>query len=482
MNVRTVTERTFRSLRIRNYRLYFAGQILSFAGTWMQSVAQVWLVLKLGGGGVELGLTTALQFLPMLLFGVWGGVFADRFDKRRTLMLTQSSAAVVALIIGVLSATGVITLWMVYATAFALGCVTVVDNPTRQSFVMEMVGGGEVSNAVGLNSSVITLARIIGPALAGIIIAAAGVTPCFFINAASYLAVLVALAMMDPEELIRSEPVQRAKGQLREGLAYVWSTPTLRRALLLMAVVGTLAYNFRTLLPLMTKFVFDGGATTYGLLSALLGMGAVGGALTAAGRTRPTNRVLLLSSLAFGALILALAWAPTLAVEMAVIVPTGLFSILFVSTANATLQITANEQMRGRVMSLYAVVFLGSTPIGGPLVGWIAETAGARVAFTVGGAATVAAAAAAIAPHLRDRVQYARRRTSASEAIEVEQTIEGNAPEWVTLRGAFEEARERVSHAARSLPALRRKTTCARGEARPSRSKAGRPPRSDERR
>jgi MFS family permease len=413
-------------LRIRNFRLYFTGQVLSFAGTWMQATALVWLVLELGGHGLELGLTTALQFLPMLLFGAWGGVVADRIDKRRLLMYTQSAAAVVALIIGLLSATGVITLWMVFAMTFALGCVTVLDNPTRQSFVIEMVGQDELSNAVGLNSSVITLARTIGPAMAGVLIATVGVTICFFINAASYVAVLVALLLMDRDGLLTPRPVARAKGQLREGLRYVWDTPTLRRTILLMAVVGTLAFNFATLLPLMVKFVFHGSATTYGLVSALLGFGSMAGALTTATRSRPTKRVLLGSALLFGSFIVALAIAPNLATEMIVIVPTGLFSILFISTANATLQLTASDEMRGRVMSLYAVVFLGSTPIGGPLVGWIAEVAGARIAFAVGGVATVIAACVVIAPHLRERVSFLKTREIDPVAV---QGVDGAVPE-----------------------------------------------------
>jgi MFS family permease len=443
----------------------------------MQSVALVWLVLQLGGRGIELGLVVALQFLPMMLFGVWGGIYVDRLDKRRILLVTQSSAALIAVALGILSATGVVQLWSVFTMSFLLGCVTVLDNPTRQSFVMEMVGPEDVSNAVGLNSSVITLARVAGPALAGIIIASVGVTLCFFLNAASYLAVLVALVAMDPSQLRSSKRAGKAKGQLREGLQYVWKTPQLKRPLLLLVVVGTLAYNFNTLLPLMTRFVYNGDAKTLGVLSALLGVGAMGGALITASRSRPTNRLLLVSSLLFGAFVVALAMMPNLTTEMIVIVPTGFFSILFVSTVNATLQMTASDEMRGRVMALYAVVFLGSTPIGGPLVGWIAEASGPRVAFALGGVATVIAASIAIAPHLRERMMVGLRPL-AREAIDAQHARDGSAAELAPLRMVLVEARERVTHAARSLPGLRtsNRPSASRRTTSAERVKSGRRP------
>ncbi|MFN2490212.1 MAG: MFS transporter [Actinomycetota bacterium] len=394
--LKLVAGRTFRSLGIRNYRLYFMGQIVSFSGTWMQLVAQMWLVFRLTGSGVALGVTTALQFLPMLLVGAWGGVVADRFDKRRLLMATQATAASLALVLAVLTATGIVRLWMIYVLALLLGCVTVVDNPTRQSFVIEMVGPDEISNAVGLNSAVFTSARVVGPAIAGVLIATFDIVPCFFVNAVSYLAVIAALWAMDPEELHTSPRAPRGKGQLREGLRYVWSTRELRIPLLLMAVVGTLAFNFRVLLPVMADETFGGGAGTYGVLSAVMGAGTVIGALVVASRRRPTRPMLVGSALAYGALIVIAGLMPTLAFELAVLVPMGAAGIGFVSTANSMLQLNSSDAMRGRVMALYAVVFLGSTPIGSPLIGWIAERFGVRAGFLVGGVATLIAAAIAL--------------------------------------------------------------------------------------
>jgi MFS family permease len=391
-----VANRTFRSLRIRNYKLYFIGQIVSFSGTWMQSVAQIWLVLQLTHNGLALGIVTALQFLPMLVAGAWGGVIADRFDKRTVLFWTQAVSATLAIILGILVATHVVQLWMVYVLAAALGCVTVVDNPTRQSFAVEMVGPDGLSNAIGLNSAIFTSSRVIGPALAGITIAILGVAPCFFLNALSYFAVISALKAMDTHQLRRAEPVPRAKGQLREAWHYVWSTPELAWPLFLMTVIGTLAFNFRVILPVMAQQTFHGGAGTYGLLSTMMGAGTVIGALTAASRTRPTRRMLVGSAMAYGVLILVAGAAPSLVLEAIALVPMGAAGIAFVSTANSTLQLNSAETMRGRVMALYAVVFFGSTPIGSPIAGWIAEAYGARAGFWLAGLATVAAAGVAL--------------------------------------------------------------------------------------
>jgi len=397
-----VAGRTFSSLRVRNYRLYFFGQVVSFTGTWVQSVAQMWLVLEMTGSGVALGIVTALQFLPMLLFGIWGGVIADRFDKRKVLMWTQSAGAALALFLAVLSLTDVLTLWMIYSFALALGFVTVVDNPTRQSFAVEMVGPQDLSNVVGLNSTIFTSARMLGPALAAVLIAAFGVTVCFFINAASYVAVIGSLYAMRPEELYRSDPVPRSKGQLRAGFRYVWARPELRSAILLVSVIGTFAFNFRILLPLMARTTFGGDAGTYGALAAMMGAGTVMGALGVASRVRPRRRVLIGSALAYGGLIIAAGAAPTIEVELALLVPMGAAGIAFLSTANAMMQLNSTDSMRGRVMALYAVVFLGSTPIGSPITGWLAETVGIRGTFYITGALTIAAALVAL--------QWARRQ------------------------------------------------------------------------
>jgi MFS family permease len=379
---------------VRNYRLYFAGQVVSVSGTWMQQVAQGWLVLRLTNSGVALGTVTALQFVPVLLFGAWGGVIADRFDKRRLLLGTQSVAGVLALVLGLLTLTGDIRLWMVYLLAAALGCVNAVDNPTRQAFVREMVGPTDVPNAVSLNSVTMNASRVIGPAVAAILIVSVGLAPCFLINAASYGAVLVGLSLMRPEELLGTGTVARAKGQLRAGLRYAWSTPELRNPLLMMVVIGTLAYEFQVTLPIMARFTFHGGAGAYGVMLSCMAGGAVVGGLAVASRERPTPRSLLVAAVAFGVLILGVAAAPNLAVALVLLVLMGGASISFIALSNSTLQLRSDPAMRGRVMALYAVAFLGSTPIGAPIVGAVAQAWGARAALALGGAATLVAASA----------------------------------------------------------------------------------------
>ncbi|HEX5630311.1 MAG TPA: MFS transporter, partial [Acidimicrobiia bacterium] len=309
---RAALGRTFSSLRIPNYRLYFIGQVISLSGTWMQGVAQAWLVLEITGSGTALGLVSSLQFLPVLLFGPLGGVIADRFDKRRVLYCTQLVAASLALILGIIVATDVVELWMVYVLAACLGFVYVVDNPTRQTFVHEMVGSENLTNAVSLNSVVVNVARVIGPGLAGTLIIAVGLAPCFFINAASFIAVFVALALMDPTKIHRGVRSTRRPGQLREGLRYVRSTPEVLVPLLMMGVVGTLAYEFQVVLPLLARFTFEGDAGTYGTLSALMGLGAVIGGLATASAGRRPATALSRTAIVFGLLHLAAAVMPTL--------------------------------------------------------------------------------------------------------------------------------------------------------------------------
>jgi MFS family permease len=384
--VRRITGATFRSLNIRNYRLFFSGQVVSLVGTWMQTVAQDWLVLRLSHSGLAVGITTGLQFLPMLLFGLWGGLVADRLDKRKVLIATQAAAGVLAMVLGVLTATGVVQLWMVFVLAFLLGCVTVVDQPTRQAFVTEMVGPDEVANAVGLNSAIFNSARVVGPAVAGVLIQTVGLAPAFFVNGASFLAVIAGLRAMDPTLLVRLERAPRSKGQLRDGLRYVWGTPELRTTILIVAFVGTFALNFNVILPLMARFTFHGGAGLYGLLSSMMGIGALGGALAAAARGRPTARLMEGTAILFGVGTLLAAMAPTVPLELAALVPAGAGAIGFVATANSTLQLRSTPIMRGRVMAVYALVFLGSTPIGGPLMGWISQQWSPRVAFGISGA------------------------------------------------------------------------------------------------
>jgi MFS family permease len=385
---------TFRSLHVRNYRIFFSAQLISVSGTWMQTVAQAFLVLHLAPparAGIYLGLVTALQFLPMLLFGSWGGLIADRVDKRRLLYMTQSAAGVLALVLGLLTAAGSVRLWEVFMLATFLGCVNVFDNPARQTFVLELVGRDDLPNAVSLNSVVMNSARVIGPAIGGALIALVGLAVCFEVNAASYVAVIIGLSLMRRKDLHRTVPVARGKGQLREGLRYVWRTPGLRQPLLLVAVVGTLAYNFQVVLALLAKFTFHGGAGVYSALTSLMGGGAVVGGLLIATRNRPNIHRLTAIGCVFGVMILAVAGSPDLATALVFIFPMGAASIAFIATANATLQLRADPSMRGRVMALYAIAFLGTTPIGSPLVGWISQVSSPRVALAVGGSATIAA-------------------------------------------------------------------------------------------
>jgi MFS family permease len=389
------TRRTFRSLRVRNYRLFFFGQLVSVSGTWMQQVAQDWLVLRLTNEPLPLGITTALQFTPILALGAWAGVVADRLDKRRLLLATQAAMAALALVLGILTATGAVRLWMVYLLALLLGFATAFDMPTRQAFVSEMVGPGQVVNAIGLNSAVFNSARVIGPAAAGVVIATVGIATAFLVNAVSYLAVIGGLLAMDPARLHRRPPVQRASGQIRAGLRYVWTTPVLRSTIALVAVVGTLGLNFRVALPLLARFTFGGDATVYGALASIMAAGSVVGALAAARRSRPSAALLLGSVAVFGVLSVAAAAAPTLALEMVVLAPLGLASIAFLATANSTVQLGSSPELRGRVMALYGLVFLGSTPLGGLLAGWMADRFGPRSIMLLAGVSSLVAAGVA---------------------------------------------------------------------------------------
>lgn len=384
-------DRTFSSLRVRNYRLWFVGQATSLSGTWMQQVAQGWLVLQLTGSGTALGLVVALQFVPLLVLGPVGGMAADRLDKRRVLVVTQSAAALLALTLGLLVATDLVRLWMVYALALGLGLVNLFDNPARQTFVLEMVGPGRLTNAVSLNSVMVNLARVVGPALAGALIAAVGLAVCFIVNAATYLVVLAALARMRSAELRPAERQPRGRGQLRAGLAYVRRTPELLVPLLMMGAVGTLAYEFPVVLPLVAKESFSGDAATYGAMTAAMGAGAVVGGLVTASRRPRHPGALSMAAAALGTTILLAAAAPTLALALAALVLVGAASITFLATGNTALQLRADDTMRGRVMALWAVAFLGTTPIGGPLVGWVAEATGPRWALALSGVAALVA-------------------------------------------------------------------------------------------
>jgi len=418
--VRRLGHDTFASLHNRNYRLYFLGQTISVSGTWMQQIAQAWLILRLTNrSGTALGIVTALQFLPMLVFGAWGGVLADRFDKRKLLYGTQVAAGVLALALGIIVTAGLAAVWNVYLLSVLLGFVNVVDNPARQTFVLQMVGREDLPNAVSLNSVVMNSARVVGPAIGGLLIGAFSVAPCFYVNAVSYVGVIIALSMMDTSLLHPMPTVERAKGQLREGLRYAWSEPTVRVPLLMMAVIGTLAFNFQVVIALIATKTFHTGSTGFGLLYAILGAGAVLGGLSVASRRGVSYKRLIVLSMLMGVMIMVAAVAPTLMTESVALFAMGAAAFAFIAVANTTIQLTSAPEMRGRVMALYAIAFLGSTPIGGPLVGWISQHYGARFGFGIGGVGTIVATTIAAWALVRRRPGPADRRTRRQEIVAV---------------------------------------------------------------
>lgn len=400
-------ERTFAALHVRNYRLYFAGQTISLLGTWMQSVALSWLVLELTHSGTAIGLVVGVQFLPVLVLGAYGGLIADRLPKRGLLMATQTALGAFALVLGVLVVTHEVRLWMVFAIAALLGTVQAADNPARQTFVMEMVGSEHVQNAVSLNTVLTSASRAVGPAIAGGLIATVGVGVCFLVNAGSFLAVLYALSLMRTRELHPAPPVGRERGQLRAGFHYVRRTTGLMVPLLMMALIGTLAYEFPVVLPLLAHRTLGGGAEVFGFLTSAMGAGAVVGGLLVATLGLTGLGPLTAAALAFGLAILAAACVPTLGIELAALVLVGATSTAFMATGNSTLQLTSDPSLRGRVMALWAVTFQGSTPIGGPIIGAVSEYASPRFGLALGalacllGAALGAAALRRIPPEER---------------------------------------------------------------------------------
>jgi MFS family permease len=383
----------FASLRVRNYRYYAGGQVVSLVGTWMQRIAQDWLVLDLSHNSpVALGVASALQFVPTLLLSLWGGVLADRYDKRRMLLMTQTGMGLCALVLGLLDLTDLARLWHVYLLCLLLGIFSSLDVPARQAFASELVGPAQVSNAVGLNSMTFNAARIVGPSVAGVLIAAVGTSWVFLINAASFLAVLLAMLAMDPARLHRTERVPRARGQLRAGLRYVREQPVLVGVLSLVFVVSTLGINFYLTLPLLARNVFHGGPESYGVLTTVLAVGSLAGASVGARRAgRPRLRVVIGAALAFGVLETVAGLMPNLVLTAAVLVPTGFAALAFTTAANSRVQQSVSPSMRGRVMGLYVLLFLGGTPIGAPLLGLLGEHFGGRAPTVVGGAASVLA-------------------------------------------------------------------------------------------
>lgn len=388
-SVRNIANTTFRSLRTRNYKLYFFGQGTSLIGTWMQTIALGWLVLDLSdNSGFAVGFVLALQFLPSLLLGAWGGVLADRFDKRTMLRITQVIMGTIALVLGLVVIADVVQLWMVYGLVLLFGIAQSIDNPTRLAFVSELVMPEDLPNAVGLNSTMFQIARILGPSIAGVLIVVIGTGPCFLVNAASFVAVIVALTLMDPHKLHRGPPVAREKGQIRAGLRYIWHTSELRLLLTLTVVVGTLAINFPVVLPLLAKITFDGNADTYSILTIAMGIPALFGGLFLAHKADPNERLLFGAGIGFGLAIIVASLAPTLLTFVFLIAAVGGFQIVFMATTNTMVQLRADPQMRGRVMSVYLMAVLGSTPIGGPFVGWISQEFGPRYGLAIGGVAT----------------------------------------------------------------------------------------------
>jgi MFS family permease len=397
----------FRSLRVRNFRLYVSANLVSQIGTWMQRIGQDWLVLQLSGSsGVALGITTALQFGPTLLFSFYGGVLADRYDKRRVLMFTQSVMGLLALGLGLMVATDSIALWHVYVLAAALGVASSLDTPTRQSFVSEMVGPENLVNAVSLNSTAFNAARLIGPAIAGALIAAAGgdTAPAFLVNAASFATTIAALACMRVGDLRRSTPVARSRGQLRETLAYTRQHPDLMLALLLAFTVGTFGFNSQITIALMAREVFGLSAAGFGLLSTAYAVGSLSGALLSTRRsTRPLQRFLVVSAVVFGVLLVISGLMTNYYAFAAMLIPTGAAALVFSVACNSFVQLGVEPQMRGRVLALYFMCFMGGTPVGAPLIGWISQRFGAPWGLIGGGIVCVVVAAVAGAVLARGR-------------------------------------------------------------------------------
>jgi MFS family permease len=380
---------TFHAFKVRNFRLYATGAIISNIGTWMQRVAQDWLVLELTHSGTALGIVTGLQFLPALLISPYAGLVADRFAKRRVLTMTQLAMGTIALVLGTLTVTGLVEAWQVYVLAFIFGIGTAFDAPTRQSFVVEMVGKEELSNAVGLNSASFNAARLIGPGLAGLLINWIGTGPVIIINGISYAAVILSLYLMRPDELHSPKLAGRDKGMIRDGMRYLWRRPDLMMVLTAVFFAGTFGLNFQMTTALMATQIFHKGAGEYGILGSILAIGSLVGALLAARRVRVRARLVIGAGVSFGVMELISGLMPTYLSYALVLPLVGLCSLTMLTSANATMQLGIEPTMRGRVMALYMTVLMGGTPIGSPFIGWIGQTFGARWSLIVGGALTV---------------------------------------------------------------------------------------------
>ncbi|MBC3840849.1 MFS transporter [Streptacidiphilus sp. 4-A2] len=407
---------TFSSLKVPNYRIYFAGQSVSLIGTWMQMAAQSWLVLTLTHSSTALGLAVALQTLPVLLLGPYGGVIADRADKRRLMLGLQAAMGVQALVLGLLTVLGAVRFWEVCVLAVVLGLNNAFENSARQSFVREMVGKEELRNAITLNSVTVNAARAIGPAVGGVLIATVGTGICFLLNAGSFVAVVTSLLMMDRSALRPSPPAPRAPRQLRDGLRYAASVPTIAVPLAMMAVVGLLAYEFQVTLPVFASHTFHSGSEAYGFLTAATGVGAVVGGLFTAARGRTGLRPMIVASTGFGIAMLVGAFAPLFALACVAMLFVGWASVSFIAIGNSTIQLSARPEMRGRVIALWQVAFQGTTPIGGPLVGWIIALSDPRTGIAVGGLACLVAALGAFLFRRRSRAAVPPLEHGAPEA------------------------------------------------------------------
>ncbi len=407
-SARELLGRTFSAFAVPNFRLYFTGQVISVSGSWMQRVAQAWLVLELTGSGAAVGAVTAFQFLPILVLAPFGGLIADRMDKRRVLYVTQTMAGVTAATLGVLVLTDVVQLWMVFALALVHGTVGSFDNPARHAFVMEMVGRSRLTNAVGLNSVLMNTARIIGPAVGGALIVTVGIGICFLINSVSYLFFIAALLLMRSREIERTEPEPRRRRQLREALAYVRSEPVLFVPLVMMGMIGLLTYEFEVVLPLLARFTFGGGADTFGIMFAAMGLGSVCGGLYTAMRGDRPGRTMIWLAYGLGGAVAGTALAPTIWVAYLALFWVGMSATAFFTLGNSVIQLNSAPEKRGRVIALRTAAILGSRPLGAPIIGWIGEHLGPRYALGVG---AVAALAVAVWAH-RWLVGYERKRAA----------------------------------------------------------------------
>jgi len=380
--------RTFESLAIFNYRVFWLGQLVSVSGTWMQSTAQAWLVLKMTNSPLALGTVTMLQFLPVTVLTLFGGVLADRLPKRKVVFCTQTVAALQALLLAVLVLTNTVQLWQIYALALLLGVVNAFDNPTRQAFVVELVGKEHLQNAIALNSSLFNSARVIGPAIGGIVITAAGIGQAFLFNGLSFIPLIVGLLFLRPGQFYAVPQPQRGNmfRQLAAGVRYAAGTPEVLLILMTMAVMGTFGYNFNTILPLIAKYVLHAGAFGLGILTSALGIGSLIAALGVASARRTSHAVLLGAAALFSVVLTLVGLSPWLPLTLALLVLLGAASIVFSASANTRLQLTTPPELRGRVMSLYFLLFAGTTPIGGFLVGVLATRMGVGATTVLFGA------------------------------------------------------------------------------------------------